>query len=175
MAGGRIEPEAYKFLRAYLDQLSSSGSNTISELLLDFDWEKYRPSDWDQEPLIRSFWEHLWTVLFPRLTVIGCRSEALDAVTSSLLSISKFTPVQRHLGIFLLENDILGIPRTTKGRNYNFDTLREVYRAGHLEKIYIPASNTPPNSVKSLVRYCIARRIPIYDTEGWQVYEALPP
>jgi hypothetical protein len=158
---------AEEILGILFERLSSSGSNTISELLLDFYW-------W-QNPEIRTFWELVWAAWFPHLTVLGCPAESLDAVISSLLSRSNDTTPQRNISLFLLEADVFGSPRSSTEQNHNFDVLDEAYQVGHLERIYIPTSNPQLSSIKPLIKYCIEHKIPVYDAEGWQVYEVSLP
>jgi hypothetical protein len=136
----------------------------VAELLLDFSWD---PQDSRTEP----FWKRLFTVWFPHLTVLGCRSESFNPVTFALLSIPVNAP-PRRLSLFFLENDVFGFPRRSRSYGHDLEALNEVYRAGHLERVYIPTLDYQPGFILALVDRCIEYSIPLYNTEGWQIYKA---
>jgi hypothetical protein len=163
MAGGTIMPALDEILGTYFERLSCSGGNPVSELLLDFRWKKKLHT--------KVLWERIWLEWFPCLTVLGCRSESLRAITLSLLGISSHTAHWRRISLFLLDNDVFGAPRIQEIEDQAFSAVHEAYRAGHLERIYIPTSDPQSSFVRTLVRYCNGHKIPVYDTEGWQVYQ----
>jgi hypothetical protein len=53
--------------------------------------------------------------------------------------------------------------------------LGEVYRAGRLERIYVPSSELYSDFIKVIIRYCIEYKIPVYDAETQRALEASRP
>jgi hypothetical protein len=145
-------------LGIFFERLLSSGTNMVSELLLDF----------RQQNIKSSFWERVWTVWFPHLAVLGCPAQCIADVASSLLWISTATPLQNPPSLFILDQD-------TNRSTPQCRDLGEIYRVGHLKRIIVPSSDYYSSFVESLVDYCSEQKIPVYDTEGWQVHKVSGP
>jgi hypothetical protein len=149
-------------LHALCEQLSSSGTNLVSELLLEF---------YDHQ-IESPFSEQLWEVWFPHLTVLSFPAESIAAVTSSLLAISTNKFLKRPISLFLLDGDR---SKSAGWVDPDRHSLDELYRAGYLERICIPKSRSLTNFVISIVKYCIEHKIPVYDAAGWQIHETSLP
>ncbi|PVF99662.1 hypothetical protein CPB86DRAFT_783546, partial [Serendipita vermifera] len=166
---GRVPVEAEETFNTFFDHLSMG--SRVTEVLFDFIW----PQD---DPRSNTFWGKMWTKWFPDLNILGVPWEIIDTVTSSLLSMrsSMKTSTRPSLRLFLLLNDAFGRPRPSTKNHHRFsDALGHAYRAGYLERVYIPEPEVRTLFVQDLVQYCLLRDIPVYDVEGWQVYKSTPP
>jgi hypothetical protein len=164
IAAENIPQWAEDALSALFRGLSSSGSNMVSELRFDFrSGQKF----W-----AKAFWECIWKVWFPHLTVLGCPPRCVSAVISSLLSPPVYMPHRQRISLFILDKveDESWREEPPQDRN-----LGEVYRAGRLERIYVPSSELYSDFIKVIIRYCIEYKIPVYDAETQRALEASRP
>ncbi|PVF99665.1 hypothetical protein CPB86DRAFT_872512 [Serendipita vermifera] len=167
---GFVPLEAEETLSDFFGGLSTSGE--VTDLLLDFNWLSGNAKT-------SAFWRKMWSEWFPHLTVLGVPQESLGTVTSSLLSarssiLDVNTTARSSMCLYILLNRAFGSPQESHQAHYEFDdALEEVYRAGYLERIYLPDSHTK-EFARCLVDYCLKREIPVYNVEGWQIYQSLP-
>ncbi|PVF99664.1 hypothetical protein CPB86DRAFT_783549 [Serendipita vermifera] len=162
---GHVPLAAGETLGSFFGSLSMG--SRVTDVLLDFSWPK-------ADPRTNAFWQKMWTEWFPHLNLLGISLESLDTVTSSLLSARSVeaagsTTPRQALRLFLLLNNIFGQPQPPLQWRYEFAALGEMYRAGHLERIYLPESQIETMFADNIVYQCQRQKIPVYDVEGWQI------
>ncbi|PVF99668.1 hypothetical protein CPB86DRAFT_813818 [Serendipita vermifera] len=146
---------------------------TLSEVLFDF-------------RLDRGFWHFdllicLWNRL-PKLSHLGCIPESLGLIISVISKSGRSVDDRPPLQLFLLTNDCLDKPTTHEPiPPPRLASLTRAYQGGCFERIYLPrlqsgseilpqSSKDVPTPRSSLINHCLRDGIPIYDTDGWQIW-----